>query len=77
MRLLRIAFLVAAVGLLVYGLLWERHEVGHLDASAPVEMTGPGFTQTATFDGLMRRGDRLYFVRDPGTAKAVQDDCPT
>lgn len=77
MKALRIALLALAVLLLLYGLAYERHEVNSLAGGDPEKVSGFGFTEAATYDGLMLKDGRIYdaYGLAPGTAD--QKDCKT
>jgi hypothetical protein len=71
-KLVRLAFLVGCLALVVGALRYERHEVRSLDAkgkpsetdpaAAPQVMNGLALTETATVDGLLRADGILYDV---------------
>jgi len=59
MKVVRIAFVVACLALLVWGLLGESHAV-HSLLSPPREMSGFEFSKAAARDGLTLQGSVLY-----------------
>lgn len=60
MKIARILFLLFCLLLLLYGLFAERHVVADLVSGKGRELNGLDLIGTATYDGLMREGDRLY-----------------
>ena len=87
MKMLRFLFLLAALALLAYGILGERHLVQRKGKLGPVDIyTGPEYTSAATTDRFRLGEDGM--LRDPRSFAAVpsgQDpkavdpnaDCPT
>jgi hypothetical protein len=77
MKAVRILLVLAALALLAWGLLWESHQVRSLDGSAERAVSGPGFTEGATYDAFVRRDGRLYDVLSLQPEAAQSKDCKT
>ena len=80
MKGLRLLFLIAALGLLYYGLRHESRAVLSLDGARTQEMNGPAFVQGATMDRFWRRGAALVDTHSSlgqGSEAAALKDCPT
>lgn len=62
LRAARIVFLALCIALFVYGLVREIHLVYGLSGDKSSKVSGPGFTEAASYDGVMLQGSRLYDV---------------
>ena len=73
MKILRLVLLAVSLGLLLYGILAEKHEVNSLVGGEPRTVSGPGLTEIATRDGLLLKEGRVY---DIATASSVEEEVP-
>lgn len=73
MKILRLALLALALGILLYGLLAEKHEVHSLAGGDPETVSGPGLVEIATRDGLLRKNGRIF---DTETVRTLPEDAP-
>ena len=76
-KIYRCLFLVGCVGLLAYGVRWERHPIHSLGDGAAKPISGPAFVQGATVDNYMRQDSRLYDIYSLSKVSAGQKDCKT
>jgi len=77
MKLLRVLFLLACLGLVLYGLLAERHRVLSLPDGTPQAVSGAAFTERATYDAVLLRDGQLYDAYSLAPASADIKDCMT
>jgi hypothetical protein len=77
MKTLRVVFLLACAGLVLFGLFLERHRVLGLLGGEPQVVGGAGLTERAAYDGIMLRDGRLYDPYSLAPASADLRDCKT
>lgn len=76
-RYWRLVAVAAALGLLAYGLMGERHQVESLTGGAASTVTGGGFIDAATWEGFMRRDGRIFAVGSLAPDAVQAKDCKT
>jgi hypothetical protein len=67
----------AAIAVLGYGLLREKHWVRSLAEDRTEGLSGPAFAAGATYDGYLRRDGQLYDVYSLQPRVAQEKDCKT
>jgi hypothetical protein len=77
MKVVRLVLLLAALGLLAWGLAVESHRVLALDGASERRVTGRDFTEGTTYDAFLRKDGRLYEVRSLQPEAAQSKDCKT
>ena len=77
MKIARLLFLAAALGLLAYGLFRELHPVRKLDGAELPPVRGGAFVAGATYEAFVRKDGALYDANslEPGSANVK--DCKT
>ncbi len=77
MKAVRILLVLAALGLLAWGLFRQSSPVRALDGSAERAVDGRGFTAGATYDAFLLRDGGLAETRSLQPEAAQSKDCKT
>ena len=77
MKVLRIAFLLAALAILAAGLFRNSHKVSSLAGGPPQSVSGPAFTEGTTYDAFVRKDGRVYDAQSLVPEAAQEKECST
>lgn len=77
-KLIRIIFAICCLILLIYAYMNETHKVYSLgDPDEVTDYNAETFTETTTFDGLMRKDGKLYDIYSLTPGILQEKDCAT
>jgi len=78
MKIVRIVFLAFILALLAYAFLKETHEIHSLSDDASVKKeSGREFTETASYDGVIKKDGKLYDLYSLTPERLQEKDCST